>query len=94
MKTQSLTSLILSRTGPLRPSAAVNSRGCSAAAMKEFKKDLYNKSQKWNADFKRDVVAWKIEDDFDDWFESLWQVAEHNLVDDPLTGFIMPKAKI
>ena len=44
---------------PLRPSNA-SSRGSSAAAIKEeaeFKKDLYNKSQKWNADFKRSNLA-------------------------------------
>ncbi|MCP3662074.1 MAG: hypothetical protein GY696_06185 [Gammaproteobacteria bacterium] len=29
-------------------------------------------------------MPWRIEDDFDDWFESLCRAAEHNLVDDPI----------
>ena len=67
---------------PLRPSAG--NRGVTALKEEaEFKKDLYNKSQKWNQDFKRDVANWKLEDDFDDWFESLWRAADQNLVDDP-----------
>ena len=68
----------LKKLKPGRPDATL-----SGPELMAYKNKAFQQEQKWNSDFLRDTRNWNGTNDFENWFDTFWRTATHNLIDNP-----------